>query len=45
MRHRLVLSYEALADRVTADELIAKVVEAVSAPENVGHAPDRSARP
>jgi MoxR-like ATPase len=32
LRHRLVLSYEALADRVTADDLIKRVVEAVPRP-------------
>ncbi|HEY3670306.1 MAG TPA: AAA family ATPase [Acidimicrobiia bacterium] len=33
MRHRLVLSYEALADGVTPDELIHQVLLAVSPPE------------
>ena len=33
MRHRLVLSYEALADGVTADELLYQVLLAVSPPE------------
>ena len=39
LRHRLVLSYEALADDVTADAIIAKVLRAVVAPEVVlsGH--------
>jgi MoxR-like ATPase len=32
LRHRLVLSYEALADRISADELISRVVEAVPRP-------------
>jgi MoxR-like ATPase len=32
LRHRLVLSYEALADRVTADDLIKRVIEAVPRP-------------
>jgi len=32
MRHRMVLSYEALADRVSADEIIRRVVEAVPRP-------------
>jgi len=32
LRHRLVLSYEALADRVTADDLIKRVLEAVPRP-------------
>ncbi|HLF71573.1 MAG TPA: MoxR family ATPase [Dehalococcoidia bacterium] len=33
MRHRLVLSYEALADRVTPDSIIERVLEAVAAPQ------------
>jgi MoxR-like ATPase len=32
MRHRLVLSYEALADRVTADMIIDRIVDAVPRP-------------
>jgi MoxR-like ATPase len=32
LRHRLVLSYEALADRVTADDLIKRVLEVVPRP-------------
>ena len=32
LRHRLVLSYEALADRVSADNLIERVLEVVSQP-------------
>ena len=32
LRHRLVLSYEALSDRVTADDLIKRVLEAVARP-------------
>jgi MoxR-like ATPase len=32
LRHRLVLSYEALADRVSADDLIRRVLEAVPRP-------------
>ncbi|MBX5470073.1 MAG: AAA family ATPase [Thermoleophilaceae bacterium] len=32
LRHRLVLSYEALSDDVTADELLAKVLAAVEPP-------------
>src|SRR5690349_9327210 len=35
LRHRLVLSYEALADEVTADTIITKVLGAVAAPEVV----------
>ncbi len=33
MRHRLVLSYEALADHVTADALIERVLEVVAKPQ------------
>ncbi len=33
LRHRLVLSYEALADGVTADDLIDRILTAVSVPE------------
>ncbi len=33
LRHRLVLSYEALSDGVTADELIARILKQVSPPE------------
>ncbi len=32
MRHRLVLSYEALSDNVTSDMLLARVMEQVAAP-------------
>jgi MoxR-like ATPase len=32
LRHRIVLSYEALADRVTADTIINRIVEAVPRP-------------
>ena len=35
LRHRLVLSYEALADEVTADMIITKVLDAVAAPDVV----------
>jgi MoxR-like ATPase len=35
LRHRVVLSYEALADEVTADAIITKVLGAVAAPEVV----------
>ncbi len=35
LRHRIVLSYEALADDVTADTIITRVLEAVPAPEVV----------
>jgi MoxR-like ATPase len=33
MRHRLVLSYEALADGVTSDEVLGQILAAVPAPE------------
>ena len=35
LRHRIVLSYEALADEITADAIITKVLGAVAAPEVV----------
>ena len=35
LRHRIVLSYEALADDVTADTIISQVLDAVAAPEVV----------
>jgi MoxR-like ATPase len=35
LRHRIVLSYEALADEVTADAIITKVLGAVAAPDVV----------
>ncbi len=33
LRHRLVLSYEALSDGQTADALIMRVLQAIQAPE------------
>ena len=33
MRHRLVTSYEALSDGITADAILAKVIESVPAPQ------------
>ena len=33
LRHRLVLSYEALAEGLTADELIGRIMAVVRAPE------------
>ena len=33
IRHRLVLSYEALADRVSADEILDRVLERVPQPQ------------
>jgi MoxR-like ATPase len=35
LRHRIVLSYEALADDVTPDTIITKVLDAVAAPDVV----------
>jgi MoxR-like ATPase len=35
LRHRIVLSYEALADDISADAIITKVRDAVAAPEVV----------
>jgi MoxR-like ATPase len=35
LRHRLVLSYDALSDGVDADEILEKVLEAVPAPDGV----------
>jgi MoxR-like ATPase len=35
LRHRVVLSYEALADDVSADDIIARVLDAVPEPEIV----------
>jgi MoxR-like ATPase len=36
MRHRLVLSYEALSDEVTADEILAKIMANTPVPEPAG---------
>jgi len=33
LRHRLVLSYEALADNVTADSILARVIAAIAVPD------------
>ena len=35
MRHRIILSFEALSDGVTTDDIIAKVMQAVPAPAQV----------
>jgi MoxR-like ATPase len=35
LRHRIVLSYEALADDISADTIITKVLDAVAVPEVV----------
>jgi MoxR-like ATPase len=37
MRHRLVLSYEALAENVTADDIISEVLKTVAAPQRPLH--------
>ncbi|HVE88703.1 MAG TPA: ATPase, partial [Burkholderiaceae bacterium] len=33
MRHRLVLSYEALSDGLTADQIVMRVLQAIPAPD------------
>jgi len=33
IRHRLVLSYEALADNVSSDEVLSRILEAIPLPE------------
>jgi len=38
MRHRLVLSYEALSDGVTSDAIIEQIMDKIPAPENIEHA-------
>ena len=43
LRHRMVLSYEALADDVSADDLLAPLLAAVALPEV--QRPERGARP
>jgi MoxR-like ATPase len=35
LRHRLVLSYDALSDGIDADEILTKVLDAVPAPDGV----------
>jgi len=42
MRHRLVLSYEALSDNMTSDDLLKKMLERVIVPEVPLHEPKRS---
>jgi MoxR-like ATPase len=44
LRHRLVLSYEALAEEVTPDDIIARVLQAIPAPEVTPHAEGRPER-
>ena len=41
IRHRLVLSYEALADNVSADDLLNRILEAIPVPEVPLHEPNR----
>lgn len=41
IRHRLVLSYEALADNVSADDLLHRILEAIPLPEVPLHEPNR----
>jgi len=36
LRHRLVLSYEALSDEVSPDDLLGRILGAVPVPEVVG---------
>ncbi len=33
LRHRLVLSYEALSDNVTSDDLLAQIIDRIPVPE------------
>jgi MoxR-like ATPase len=42
MRHRLVLSYEALSDNMSSDDLLKKMLERVIVPEVPLHEPKRS---
>jgi MoxR-like ATPase len=42
LRHRIVLSYEALAEDLTADDLLVPIVEAVPRPTSVAHEPEQS---
>jgi MoxR-like ATPase len=44
MRHRLVLSYEALADNVTGDDLLRQILDHIPLPEVPLHEPARNAR-
>jgi MoxR-like ATPase len=40
LRHRLVLSYEALADNLTADQIVQRVMKAIGVPDKpMAHAP------
>ncbi|GAA6525557.1 MoxR family ATPase [Intrasporangium sp. DVR] len=42
LRHRIVLSYEALAEDLSADDVLAPVVEAVPRPTSVAHEREQS---
>jgi len=42
LRHRLVLSYEALSDNMTSDDLLKKILERVLVPEVPLHEPKRA---
>ena len=43
LRHRLVLSYEALADNVTADQIVQRVMQKVAVPDKpMAHAPNEN---
>ena len=42
MRHRLVLSYEALSDNISADHIIGKILERIPKPEVSSHEHARS---
>ena len=44
LRHRLVLSYDALAEGVTADDILARVIEAVPLPAGERRRTDQPAR-
>jgi MoxR-like ATPase len=41
LRHRLVLSYEALSDNLTSDDLLKKILERILVPEVPLHEPKR----
>jgi len=42
LRHRIVLSYEALAEDLSADDLLLPIIEAVPRPTSVAHEPEQS---
>jgi MoxR-like ATPase len=46
LRHRLVLSYEALADGMTPDQIVSQIVQKVPKPDKpLAHHPDEQRRP